>query len=1149
MRSLIQWAVRNTPAMNTLMIAGMVVGAVCLWRLRREVFPEFDLEIILVSVPYPGASPDEVEEGICQKIEEAVRAIEGIKYQTSVAQEGAGHVVLELEAEVPDVQKVLNEVRSEVDRIPSFPLLAEEREVKQITMRQPVISLGILGPESDDPAAELRLRDIAERVRDDLLQQPAVSQASIVGAREYQIDVEIPEQTLRKYGLTLKRVADIIRRENVEVPGGTMRTDGQEVLLRGKNKRLWGDQLREIPLVTAPGGVVLRVGDVGTVRDEFDDTVTSISRINGRPGLVITVERTTSEDLLAMVEDVRSYVDSKQLPPGYHIETWADQSIEVRDRLNMLTRNGLQGLALVFVLLAIFLRLRLAFWVALGIPVSILGACAVLYFMGHTMNMLTTFAFLMVLGILVDDAIVIGENIYAHHEQGKSWGQAAVDGTYEVLPSVTAGVTTTIIAFVPLLYVAGVMGKFLGVLPVAVIAALLFSLVESMTVLPCHLSHPPGEKTLLARARRWRELMSPGMRLTLGNALFGLALVLDQLSYPFRRLGDLFGWLNIQAARFLEFLIERIYKPFIRFAIDHSALTICCALALFLLSMGLVASGKTPFNVFPQIDSNQIMSRIIYPDGTPASVTDAATRRIEQAIREINEKYEQSTGQPVVRFVHRTVGQVSAPDALTPDAREAGSNVGGIDVELADTSVRKARSRDIISEWRQLAGDFPGAESVRFGTPNFGPGGRPIEFKLLARTEDMHLLEEAVERTKAKLAEYAGVFDIADDSRPGKWEFQLRVKPDAMAMGVPLADLAETVRGTYYGEEVMRLQRGRHEVKLMVRYPADDRRSLADFEEIRVRTMGGAERPITEMADINVARGYSEINRIEQLRSISITADIDETTGNAYNVVQDLQAGFMPDLLAEYPTLRVLWQGQAERTTESVDSLVLGLMIALVAMFVLLTVEFRSYLQPLLIMAVIPFGVIGAVWGHFLQGMELTMFSLFGIVALTGVVVNDSIVLIDFINRHVASGLPLKDALVDSGARRLRPVLLTTATTVVGLLPILLERSFQAQIVIPMATSLCFGLLMATVLVLVLIPVMYYVYAIMSGGGAHAPEVGMHHELEPSAAGDDAPAESARRRPAAAVPGGNGGNGNPGGDLSAPHRRPEDFRVGSGSGE
>lgn len=1080
MKSLLQWSVRNAPAVNALVISVLLVGAVSLAKLRREDFPEFDLEILLVSVPYPGASPEEVEEGICQKIEEAVRAIEGVRKQTSIAQEGAGFVVLELDPDIKDAQKVLNEVRSEVERIPSFPLFAEDPEVKQITMRQPVINVGVIGPDKEDAESELQLRAVAEQVRDDLLQQPAVSQAEIVGARNFQIDIEIPEETLRKHGLTLSQVAQIVRRENIELPGGTMRTSAGELLLRGKNKRTFGEEIAEMPLVTSPEGVVLRVGDLGTVRDEFDDTVTAVSRINGRPGLAISVDRTSKEDLLAMVADVRRYVAEAKLPDGYSMVVWGDRSIDVQSRLEMLATNGVQGLILVFVLLAVFLELRLAFWVALGIPVALLGTCAVLYFSGHTMNLLTSFAFLMVLGILVDDGIVIGENIYEHRQLGKTRVQAAIDGTLEVFPSVLTSVLTTVIAFLPLMYVSGVMGKFIAVMPIAVIAALLISLAEAISSLPCHLAHTPHAESFLDRMRRWNGTMSPAFGRTLGFLLVGLAHVWNYLAYPWRRCGDFFHWANGASNRGLDRFSSQFYVRLLRWCIDHSAVTLAASVSLLVVSFGLVASGLTPFNVFPKIDSNRIQSRIVYPDGTPASVALASTRRIEQAIQEVNRKFS-TPGAPVVLVVHEAVGQVSAPGSMGPDTRTSGSNVGAVDVELSDTTTRTVRSQEIVAEWRKLAGDFPGAESVTFGTPNFGPGGRPIEFKLLADTRAMDQLEAAVEETKKKLSEFAGVFDVADDSRPGKWEYQVRVKPSAVAMGIPLGDLADTVRASYYGEEVMRLQRGRHEVKLMVRYPREERRSMADFEEIRVRTAGGAERPIVELADIKVQRGYSEINRIDQMRSITITADIDENLANAYEIVQNLRTSFMPQLLEKYPGLRVRWEGQQEQTTESIESLQLGLLVALIAMFVLLTMEFRSYLQPLMILAIIPFGVIGAIWGHFIQGMELTIFSVFGLVALTGVVVNDAIVLIDFINQRIRDGLPLKQALIDASSRRLRPVFLTSVTTVAGLMPILFERSFQAQIVIPMATSLCFGLIASTLLVLVLVPTLYYVYALLTG--------------------------------------------------------------------
>ncbi len=1045
MRSVLRWAVLNSPAMNTFMIATLIVGGFSLWSLRREVFPEFDLEIVLVTVAYPGASPAEVEEGICQKVEESVRSVNGIKKITGVAQEGAGNVVIELEASVPDVQRVLNEIRSEVDRIPSFPDLAEDPEVKQITLREAAIHVGLIGPQNDAPDAELQLRRIAEDIRDDLLLLPTVSQANLVGVPDYQIDIEISEDTLRKHGLTLQQVAQIVRRQNVELPGGTLKSDSQEVLLRGKSKQLIGERIAELPLVTQPNGVVLTVGDLGVVRDEFTDAA-SVNEVDGRPAVVISIDRTQKEDLLKMVREVKSRVATLQeeLPFGYELRTWKDRSVDVKDRMDLLTRNGMQGLVLVFIVLAIFLDLRLAFWVAMGIPMSVMGAGIVLLLTGQTLNMLSMFAFLMALGIVVDDAIVIGENIFSHRQRGEPYLAAAVNGAVEVLPAVTASVTTTIIAFAPLLFVSGVMGKFIAVMPVAVIAMLVISLIESTFILPCHLAH---EKNLF---------------LTIVGALL----------FPFRWLSHLMERVNKKTQFALEGFINRVYLPLLRWSLHWRAVVVCLAIALMCLTVGLVRSGITPWILFPKIDSNWIHAKIAFPDGTPKAVTDEATKRLEETIRRLNEQYEPRA----VSLVHRSVGTSTGAGPMGPDSRTNGSHVGTVEVELVDTSQRTITSDEILAAWRKEAGGFPGAESLQFGTPDFGPGGRPIEFKLLAPREEMGQLEDAVEQVKQKLTSYQGVFDVRDDSRPGKWEYQLTVKDRAKAMGITAADLAETVRASYYGEEVMRLQRGRHEVKLMVRYPKEQRRSLADFEEIRIRTGDGAERPLTELAEVSVQRGYAEINRVDQLRSITVTADVDEAKGNAEEVVRDLESKVMPGILAAHPSVTVRWEGQKEQSRESMSSLGRGFVVAIFLMFVLLTLAFRSYLQPMIILMIIPFGVMGAIWGHALLGLPLTIFTMFGVVALTGVVINDSIVLVDYINHAVRSGESLHDAIMRAGVRRFRPVVLTSITTIAGLFPLMTETSFQAQILIPMAAAMVFGLMLGTILVLLLVPVFYSLY-------------------------------------------------------------------------
>ena len=1093
MNNLIRWAVKNSPGMNTLMIALLLIGGFCLWSMRREEFPEFELERIVIAVPYPGASPEEVEEGICLKIEEAVRSVDGIKKQVTVASEGSGSVILELESSVKDVQRVLNEVRSEIDRIPSFPELAEDPEVEQITMRKPAIRLAVIGPESDDPDAELKLREVAERVRDDLLQLPTVTQANLMGTRAYQIDVEISEAQLRSHGLSLSRVADIIRRENLELPGGLLKAESGNILLRGRHKRLTGDEISKIPLVTREDGVVLTVADLGIVKDEFADTV-SISRVDGKPGLVISVDKTSNEDLLTIVATVRKFAENEEMPAGYSLHPWKDAAIAVQDRMDLLARNGLQGLVLVFLMLAIFLEFRLAFWVSMGIPVSILGACAILLYMDQTLNMLSMFAFMMALGIVVDDAIVTGENIYAHREKGKPFTRAAIDGTIEVFPSVLGSILTSIIAFLPLMFVSGLMGKFIAVLPVTIIAMLAISLFESTFILPGHLAH---EDSTFYR-------------------------VIGFVLYPLKPVVWFFNWLNKHSGTLLNRFIELVYIKIVEFLFRFPAIVVSVALSVLILSFGFVQAGMIPFVIFPKLDKNDVRAKIVYQDGTPSAVTDAATKRLEQAIKNVisdknyksihdDDRETEKDESSILKTIHRTVGSAEAGNPANAMPQGAGSHIGSVSLELVDTSERTIRSNQLLAEWREEAGDFPGADSIIFDSPNMGPGGVPIEFKLLAPSNAVSELEAAVEECKVRLAEYPGVYDIADDSAPGKVEFRIKIKERARAMGIPLFELADTVRASYFGAEVMRLQRGRHEVKLMVRYPDDERRSLANFDQIRVRGSDGANYPITELADIEIARGASEINRVDQLRSITVSSDLNEQVegANAKEIVADLKTDFfsLPEqkslfakikhfffppeddsdsvvdseesFAKKYPNVRVRWEGQEAESQDSIRSLMIGLALAMIGMYILLTIQFTSYLQPILIMMIIPFGCIGAIAGHFWLGLPVTMFSLFGLVALTGVVVNDSIVLIDFINQRMADGMPLHDAIIDAGRRRFRPVLLTSVTTVAGLTPILLETSLQAQFLIPMAASLSFGIMTSTILVLILVPSFYCILDIL----------------------------------------------------------------------
>lgn len=1082
MRSIIKWAIANSPAMNTFLIASLIVGTVSMVVMRREVFPAFNLEILLVSVPFPGATPAEVEDGICQKVESAIANVDGVRKMTSVAKEGFGYVIMELDNSISDVQKVLDDVRSEIDQVQAFlPPRAEQPEVKQIVFRSPSISVGIVGPElppgvdrngREALESERQLRDLAEEVRSELLELrpvppanpgrrifaplfqpkgPAVSSAEIAAERPFEISVEVHEDTLRQFGIGLPQFAQMIREQNTDVPGGKMITGSQEMLLRGNNKREDGLGIADLPAITKPDGDVVRVGDIANVIDGFAET-TSINLINGRPGLVIQVSKTNKEDLFTVVEAVKSYVANKDVPAGYQIQTWGDISLDVVDRINLLSRNGIQGLILVFVVLAIFLELRLAFWVAMGIPISILGAGFILLAFGQTMNMLSMFAFLMALGIVVDDAIVVGENIYNKRELGMAPVQAAIEGTVEVLPSVTASITTTVIAFTPLMYVSGVMGKFIAIMPLAVIAMLLISLVESTFILPAHLAH---QNNLFIR-------------------------ILSSVFYIFKPLLHVFNRLNAAGDVVMNFAIKRIYEPLLNFSLNNRLMILSSCLGMGVLCVGLVKAGLIPVGVFPKLDGQEISGTLVFPNGTSSDFSRDGVAILRDAMKKIDAEI-QAEGHPsVVDNMYEKIGEVG--DAMQgPTGVTNGSHVGNVTVLLTPTGEREYSAQEMISKWREAVPKVAGTEVLKFGARSMGPGGAAVEFKLLADDQGVEYLEQAGEDCKKWLAGKTGVFDIEDDMRLGKWERSLRLNEEGQALGLTEQDLAETIRSIYYGNEVMRLQRDRHEVKLMVRYPREERRSQTAFEEIRIRDAQGNERPITEVAEITHKRELAEINRLDQRRCITITADVDKTQANGRQLVEEMKAEFLPGLIKSYKEeygagLAVNWEGEQAQNEESIQSMMVGFMIALLCMYILLTLQFRSYLQPLIIMSIIPFGFLGAIVGHGVVGIELTLFSFFGLIALTGVVVNDSIVLVDFINARVRSGIPLKEAVASAGSRRFRPIMLTSMTTIAGLFPMLLETSMQAQVLIPMAVSLIYGLLFGTLLILILVPVFYSLY-------------------------------------------------------------------------
>ncbi|MDR3232246.1 MAG: efflux RND transporter permease subunit [Planctomycetaceae bacterium] len=1069
LKSVLRWTIANAPAVNIMLIVVLAAGVYFGFALRRETFPEFDLERIMVSVPYPGATPEEVENGICQKIEEALQSIEYVRKMTSTASEGSGSVMIELQSNVPDIDRTLNEIKEAVDRIPSFPELAEHRVVQRLKMQETVISIGVLGPEDNSIESALALRQVAEDLRSELLQYPKISMVNLVGTKDYQIDIEIPENTLRSYKMTLDQAANIVRQENIQTPGGTLRAPSQEINVRTDNRRYDGEGIGNLPFITTRDGTVIRLKDVANIRDEFVDGDISATvytpppegipketdKISGRHVIALGVMRNTNEDLLAMVDSVYDFVRQKNesgtLPQGYSLITWGDHSVEVRSRLEMLLRNGLQGLIIVFILLTLFLDMNLAFWVALGIPVSICFTAVCLGLQGMTLNMVSMFGFIMGIGIVVDDAIVAGENVYRHREMGKKYFTAAVDGIAEIFPSVTSSVLTTIIAFTPLLFCSGMMGKIFYAVPVVMSAMLIASLAECFGSLSCHLAH---KDNLFLKM------------------LAGYLYIFSWLLIPV-------AWFRINACRAMEWTIKHIYSPTVRIVLHQRLIFMTASCCVLVLSFAVVLSGVVPYVFFPKIDGNQIQAALAFPNGTPAEVTAKWTQHLEHAFWKAAKEYEDA-GTPVALRSFRVVGsQVQMRGVGGGGSGSGSSHQGGVSVELVG-GTRTISSMEIANRWREAAGLIPGADELTFDTQMFGPPGGVIEFLLIAQSHNKEQLLQAVEECKAYLANIEGTKDIKDSDVPGKYEFRLKIKEKALAMGLHPGDLASVIRATYYGAEVQRLQRGRHEVKVMVCYPREDRRSLGDFNEIRIRlNTGGQESylPITELADIEVVRGYTSITRRNQMQSITVSSDVDEHKANAQQIIGKLKSEFLPELMKKYPGVAPLWEGHEEERIETVNSLTFWFAIALCMMFALLTIQFRSYLQPFMIVAIIPFGWIGVVIAHWLAGQPISMTSGFGFVALAGVIINDSIVMIDFINRRIQEGADVDTTLAEVGADRFRPIFLTSVTTLGGLLPIVCATGLQAQMVIPMALSLAGGVAFALFFVLYFIPVLYSYYA------------------------------------------------------------------------
>ena len=1044
MKNIIRWFITNTVAANLLMIFIIIAGFFTLSRLRMEVFPDIAIPIINVSVIYPGSSPEDVEESICVKIEEQVQGINGIKKITSTSNEGYGSVNVEVENGY-DLDEVKDEVKSKVDGITSFPDGAEKPTVRSFEGQPEVITIAVHGR-----VDEASLLSIAEGIREEVSDLPSITQTRL-GKKPREISIEVSEETLQKYGLSFDFISNRIRASSMDVPGGAIETYDGEILIRSKGQAYTGEDFGSIPVLSMPDGSTLLLRDISEIKDGFQDVEYDI-KFNSEPAYLIRVYRTGDQNALDIAENVHNYLKKKRptMPPGISLSSMKDESVILRGRIDLLVENAALGLSLVLIVLALFLKPKLAGWVSLGIPISFMGGFWLLPIFDVSINMISLFTFILVLGIVVDDAIVVGENIHIFRKRGLKGPDAALEGAYQVAKPVIFAVLTTMVTFSPMILVEGALGKVWRIIPVVTIVVLIFSLIESLTILPAHLAHlkedSPTKNNFFSK---WWNGVQQGIH----NGL--------------------------------QMFIKNTYTPVLEWALKNRATTISIAISTFILSLGIVASGFLKFNFFPPLEADIVIATVEYPEGTPVSITKEGLERIEESAFKLKDSLEESYPEQKI-FINMvsTAGDqpIKTQSARGPgnlDATFFGSHLAECVIELAPGEERPISTIEISKIWRDLTGPIPGVKQVEFESDLFSTGP-PIEIKLSSVSRND--LKKVTSILKDKLQTYAGVFDIKDSFSAGKDEIKLTLKPEAQNYGITMSSLARQVRQAFYGDEVQRIQRGRDEIKVFLRYPKNERVSLNNLEQMNVRVGNNIEVPLGQVAKGELASGYSTITRTDRKRSINIVADVDLTKANANEILAKFEKDHISPLLKDYPSVNYSFEGEQREQRDTLGSLFKNFALALFVVYVLLAVPFKSYLQPLIIMSAIPFGFTGAVIGHLVMGMNLAVLSIIGIVALSGVVVNDSLVMVDFINRYKREdGKTNLEAAMAAGPRRFRPILLTSVTTFVGLFPLLIEKSVQAKFLVPMAISLAFGVLFATLITLILVPTSYMVIEDIKG--------------------------------------------------------------------
>ncbi len=1008
-RGPLAWMAGNSVAANLLMAVLLVGGLIAGMTIKQEVLPEFSLDMITITVPYAGASPEEVESGIVLAVEEAIQDLEGIDEITASANEG--NAVISVAAlDGVDINRLWQEIKAEVDRISTFPDESEDPVITIASRKREVIRLALYG---DVP--ETTMREMADQVRDTLLLNPGITQVALEGVRDRQIQIELKTATLRQYGLTLAQVAQAISRASVELGAGTIKADSGDILLRVKDRRNFARQYERLPILPQANGPKLVLEDIAEVTEGFEASQ-SWASFNGHRAVTIAVSRVGEQTPLQVADAVKQMMMqiNAELPEGMGLTIVRDMSRTFGQRADLMLRNAYLGLGLVFIFLAIFLEIRLAFWVSLGIPISFLGAFLFLSSTGFSINMVSMFAFIITLGIVVDDAVIVGENIYYYRRLGLPFMEAAIRGVQTVAMPVIFSVITNVVAFVPLMFIPGILGKVFKTVPFVVIAVFLVSLIESLFILPAHLSHQPRESFFpLNIFERWQR---------------GFSL-----------------W--------FERMVRQVYGRALSMLLAYRYSVIAFGIALFLITIGYVISGRMGIVPLPKVESDYAFCQVVLPFGTP-----------EKQIRAVENRMVDTAG--------KTISENGGTALSKGIFSRVTDNQIKIQIYLTDPGVRPMDTAEVTRRWRENTGRIPGIESISFESDRGGPGsGKNLTVALSHRNKD--LLEQAGEALASRLGEYPIVHDIDDGSAQGKRQFDIILSEAGRRMGLTSRDAANQIRHAFQGVDALSHQRGRNEVTVRVRLNRDERIAEHTFEELVLQAPEG-EIMLRDAVETVTGTAYTTIKRTNGKREIRVTANV-RPRSQTENILKDMKKEILPQLEKKYPGLSYSFKGAQADIRKSIIALAWGLSLALLCVFALLAIPFKSYFQPFIIMFCIPFGAIGAIAGHLIMGYSLSIMSMFGLVAMSGVVVNDSLVLIDFANQRVREGVPVRQAVHSAGIQRFRPIILTTLTTCGGLAPIITETSRQARFLIPMAISLGFGILFATFITLLLVPCLYTV--------------------------------------------------------------------------